>query len=184
LLAGEDLLDLNKLRRARSNKMSLDHGRSVARALDHALGRALGRATGYVRSRSRARSRALGRALTRANALHRILDRAIDSELFHTETHIKYWESMLVQPNVYNPLIESLCDIFELKPKAQWWEALRVRFLPEVPQRMKLYKKAIWENVENAFAQDNISDTEVYVAASCLLIDAWMYIYNYYESAN
>jgi hypothetical protein len=76
-----------------------------------------------------------------------------------------------------------LCGAFVLEPQAQWWEALRVSFLPKIPQRITLFDQARWKRVENAFAEGNAGETEIYLAAWQLLFDSWLCIYGYYQSS-
>lgn len=95
---------------------------------------------------------------------------------------INFWPSILVSPDSYSPIINILCDTFALKPRPQWWEALRIRFLPKIPQRIKLYDKTMWEQTESAFDSGNTDETEIYSAAWQLIFDSWLYIFRYYES--
>ena len=93
-----------------------------------------------------------------------------------------FWQSILVSPDSYSPIINVLCDIFALKPRPQWWEAIRICYLPKVPQRIKLYDKSMWKQTENAFDSGNTGETEIYSAAWQLIFDSWLYIFEYYKS--
>ena len=158
------------LERARGLELGLERARGLERAQalcrDQAMGRALGRALGLGLE--------LGRALDleRARGLELDLDRRTGD----------LWQAVLAAPDLYTPIIDVLCDTFALTPRVQWWEALRVRFLPMVPQRITMFDEAEWKQVETAFEAGNAGETEVYGAAWQLLFDAWLYIFEYYKS--
>ncbi|MDQ3813433.1 MAG: hypothetical protein M3347_05725, partial [Armatimonadota bacterium] len=109
----------------------------------------------------------------------RVRVRALD--LAHS-TDTDLWRITLDSPKMFSVILDLLCDIFVLEPRAQWWEALRVSFLPTVPQRITLFDQNWWKQVENAFAENKAGEAEIYGAAWQLLFDSWLYIYEYYKS--
>jgi NACHT domain len=96
-------------------------------------------------------------------------------------TEERSWQNVIAISGSYSPILDLLCETFNLKPRVQWWEALRVSFLPIVPERINLFDQAVWIQTEDAFAQDKASETDVYSAAWQLLFDAWLYIFGYYN---
>ena len=160
---------------------------ALARALDRA--RAPDREEGE-REEARERARERARALDREEALERALERALDQARGIREealdqargTKEGIWQNAIVTPGLYSYILDLLCDTFNLEPRAQWWEALRVDFLPKVPERINLFDQAVWRQVENAFANGKAGETEVYRAAWQLLFDSWLYIFGYYSS--
>ena len=183
----------------------LDQARNLDRNLDRDLDRDLARARDRALARDRARDRALAlalalaldrdldRALDRARdrALDRALDRARDLDLdldwawdLALKTEEGFWQNAIVTSSFYSSILDLLCETFNLKPRAQWWEALRVVFLPTVPERINLFNQAVWKQVEDAFANGRAGETEVYIAAWELLFDAWLYICGYYSSSD
>jgi len=85
-------------------------------------------------------------------------------------------------PELTTAVIDVLCETFDLRPRLQWQEALRVRFLPDVPRRLHHFQPATWQRVAEAFEQGNAGETEVYLAAWQLLFDANLYRFGYYET--
>jgi hypothetical protein len=121
-----------------------------------------------------------------AGARARALDLGLDLELPWTQNLHRYeerflespapWSLILSSPELYGPFLDSLCDAFGLEPRAQWWEALRVRFLPTVPDRIVLVREAWWKEVERAFASRKAGEADLYGAAWQLIFDAWLYM--------
>ncbi len=92
------------------------------------------------------------------------------------------WQVILVTPDLYGPILDLWCVIFDLNPQAHWWEALRMRFLPRVPERINDFDEKVWEQTKEAFEKEKYGEAEIYRAAFQLLFDAWLYIYGYYET--
>jgi len=112
-------------------------------------------------------------------------DRALDRALNRTRVvRGNFWQAILVTPRLYSPILNFLCDTFDMLPRAQWWEALRVAFLPKIPQRITLFDEAMWRKVENSFETGDRGETEIYSAAWQLLFDSWLYIWGYYKSSD
>jgi len=86
------------------------------------------------------------------------------------------------EPELYSYILDICCDIFGLKPRAHWWEALRIGFLPKVPKRITLFDESKWKEVEKSFEKDIAGETEIYLAAWQLIFDSWLYIYEYYQT--
>lgn len=161
----------------------------------------------WARKLARARARSLGldsestwaQTFTPKRKLDEFRDRELENirtrtlvqywDNVRTTTHKQsisddFWQAILATPGLYNPIIDYLCDIFALKPRTQWWEALRFNFLPHIPQRITIYNETTWRKVENAFATGKAGETEVYNAAWQILFDSWLYIFGYYKSPN
>jgi hypothetical protein len=160
-----------------------------ARALDWALDRA--RALDWARARVLARDRALNLARTRDRALDRVRtrvlarDRALDLALDLALASDQLWRTILNSRELYEPLLELLDIVFTLHTQAQWREALRTAFLPQVPDRIAiLFDQEQWKHVESAFEQQSDGQCEMYFAAWLLLIDCWLYIFEVYQTSD
>ena len=172
-----------------NQKINLARARARARARDRALDRALARARDLARALARARDRDLARALDRARALAldralaraRALDRAL---ALVREDDQNFWQAILDDSEVYSFILDLFCDIFALEPRAQWWEALRISFLPRIPERIPLFDQDIWSKVELAFTEGTPTQADIYFAAWQLLLDVWLYVFEGYDSPN
>lgn len=160
---------------ALTRDQAMDMAMDMAMARDQALNWDLDRTVDWVRDRilDQAHIWALNRILDRAWALD--LDREQSSKMI-------LWDTLLATPDLCNPILDLLCYSLALKPRLQWWEALRVRFLPKVPQRVTFYKETTWKQVESSFESEKIGKTEIYMAASLLIFDACLYVYGYHHS--
>jgi hypothetical protein len=98
------------------------------------------------------------------------------------ESTIDIWQSILTTPEFYSYILDTLCDIFALKPQPQWWEALRVRFLPNVPERVTFFNRSLWKKVETTFEKEEPGEFEVYIAAWLLIFDTWLYVFEYHNT--
>jgi hypothetical protein len=99
-------------------------------------------------ARDRARDRALDRAPDRA------LDRAPDRDRARGRNgDVAFWEGVLVEPELYSPLLHLVCDCLKLDPSALWWEALRLRVLPALPGRIALTDPEEWARVETVLGE-------------------------------
>ncbi len=114
-------------------------------------------------------------------ALVRDRDRARDRAI---SKQVDLWQVILSSSDYYNPLIELLCDIFELEPRPQWMEALRVEFLPQIPKRITLYNESFWQETESAFERGEFDEAEIYGAAFLLIFDSWLYIFELYKTVD
>ncbi len=93
-----------------------------------------------------------------------------------------FWQGFLSTPELQETVIELLSDLFALEPRSQWSEALRVRYLPAVPEQMRISDPSVWAKVQKAFEDRSFGETEIYVAAWLLILDSWLKIFGYYES--
>ncbi|MDJ0661945.1 MAG: NACHT domain-containing protein [Crocosphaera sp.] len=93
-----------------------------------------------------------------------------------------FWQAILDDSKAYSLILYLFCDIFALEPRAQWWEALRVSFLPKVPERIPLFDPDLWSQVELAFTEGTPTQADIYFAAWQLLLDVWLYVFEYYDS--
>jgi hypothetical protein len=144
---------------------------------------------------ARDRALALNLARDRALALNLARDRALALNLalapyrgliwdmkqkFDNKTDL--WQSILATPEFHSFILDLLCDIFTLEPQPQWWEALRVQFLPNIPKRVNLYNESLWHKVEKSFEKEKPGEFEIYFAAWLLIFDAWLYVLEYYTT--
>ena len=121
------------------------------------------------------------RALTwvRDRVRDRDLDQSLEQKL---DSKIDLWQSILTTPELYSFILDLLCDMFALEPQSHWWEALRVQFLPHVPERVNFYNESLWQKVENTFEKEEPGEFEIYTAASLLIFDACLYVFEYYKT--
>ncbi|HEX8652002.1 MAG TPA: NACHT domain-containing protein [Pyrinomonadaceae bacterium] len=125
----------------------------------------------------------LATALRRISQLIDPRMRELVDQLARTRNE-ELWQSLLLIPSLQNLILDGLCDTLDLKPNTQWWEALRVDFLPNVPQSVLTYTESEWKRVERAFAEGTAGETEVYNAAWQLIFDAWLYLAEFDQSQN
>lgn len=85
-------------------------------------------------------------------------------------------------PVIYTPLINTLCDTLQLEPRAQWWEAMRIGFMPRIQCRIPQLSGRTWEAVEASLADDSAGETEEFIAAWLLFFDSWLYVHECYAS--
>jgi energy-coupling factor transporter ATP-binding protein EcfA2 len=170
-----------------------DRALALARARDLDRTRVLALARDLDRTRALARDRVLDLARDRVLALDWDLDLAMAQDrtralaLARARTRVSkrdFWQAVLVTPSLYSPILDFLCDTFVMLPRAQWWEALRVAFLPKIPQRITLFDETMWKQVEKSFETGDAGETEIYSAAWQLLFDSWLYIWGYYKSSD
>jgi len=166
----------------RARERALDLGLALDRALDLDLDRALG--PDLHLHRALALERALERALALALALARDRDLDLDPDrALAVASEEGDWRVILAAPDLYNRLLDVLCETFALEPRTQWLEALRVGFLPEVPQRLaSFFDQALLEEAEKAFSENAADEAQNYYAGSQLLFDSWLYIFGFYQS--
>ncbi len=176
------------LARVPASSLALDQTRDLAPVQSPASDRdlALDRFLDLSRPWAMARARALDRALARALHLDRAraLDqpRARPQDPVRTRTHAQLWDQLLNEPAYYRTMIGEYCEIFNLRPEAHWVEALRVCFLPRIPQLVApFYNLSYWEQVEGAFATRNSDPNQCFAAAWLLLVDTWLFLYEVFD---
>jgi energy-coupling factor transporter ATP-binding protein EcfA2 len=171
--------------RARVLDRTLDQ--VLNRTLNQALDRTLAQAQAQARSQDQVLAQALAKArarvlyLARDRSLAKVLDRTLDRTRVARRD---FWQAVLVTPSLYSPILDILCTAFAMLPRAQWWEALRVAFLPKIPQRITLFDDTKWKQVENSFETGDAGEKEIYSAAWQLLFDSSLYIWGYYKSSD
>lgn len=116
-------------------------------------------------------------------AFHKIRNRFLNMPVRNSKHQIYYWDSILREPKLITPLLDIICDIFQLEPRAQWQEALQSRFLRDVPEHLYIYEPSWWKESETIFKEGKPVEADYYIAAWQLLLDAWLYIYNYHDSS-
>jgi hypothetical protein len=87
------------------------------------------------------------------------------------------WEIALSERAFCTSIIDQLCDTLRLCPRPQWSEALRVRFLPNVTERITLLDPKLWQRTLHAFQDKTATEAECLNAASQLLLDIWLYLF-------
>ena len=78
-------------------------------------------------------------------------------------------------------LLETLCNLLNLTPRPQWREALRLRGLPQVPERITLTDPRLWQRTEGAFAHHRADEVDYLHAASQLLCDVCLWYTGYHD---
>ncbi len=121
---------------------------------------------------------ALVRVLTqdRTRALERERALALDRALALHENSA-FWKLIQENADLHSSLLDTLCDLLNLTPRAQWWEALRLCGLPQVPGRITLTDPQVWQHTEEAFVQNRAGETDCLHAASQLLFDVWLWLF-------
>ena len=83
---------------------------------------------------------------------------------------------VLNDPEIHSPIVDILCDLLKLSPRAPWWEAIRMGALPRVPGRITLADPAVWQRTREAFAEGRAEQGDCEHAACQLLLDVWLYL--------
>lgn len=96
----------------------------------------------------------------------------------------EFWQRVLSNTNMVDSILELLTTIFEMEPKAYWKEALRSNYIAVIPQRIILFEKSLWKEVETAFIEQRAGKFEKYFAAWQLILDAWLKLYLKEEIVN
>ena len=180
---------------ARARRLDWVFVRDLAATLEWALDMALDMDRWRVLERARARVRNLAQAWNLDIARDRSLERTLEWALTRIQNQVKdlprtqnktdsdnLWRLINSTPELYNPILDILCIVFETKPKSHWWEALRVGFLPKIPTRITLFNEAKWKQVEQAFEKGNFGETEIYSAAWQLIFDCWLFFIGYHNT--
>jgi NACHT domain len=118
----------------------------------------------------------------RERVLNRILLRTPERLQFaDLVKYEEFWKSSESNPTLYSPTLETLCDLLNLTPQPQWWEAIRMRGLPQVPRRITLADPGVWQRTEEAFASHHASEADCLHGASQLLFDVWLWFAGAYD---
>lgn len=105
-------------------------------------------------------------------------------ELFVSGSHeaSKYWQYLTSSPEIYRPLLDMICYAFQLRPEIHWVEALRVSSLSEWQHRSKIFTEESIKKVEEALENSNANVGQIYLAASLLIFDVWLYYGGHHKS--
>lgn len=160
----------------RNRARDLPRNRALSRALSRAMARDLPR--DRARNRARDLDRDLPRDRNRARPLDQDLDRARNLAM---DANDNFWYEILRASFLSQSLMDTIAAIFNLTPRYLWTESLRVGYLPQAPQRIKLLNKEVYDHTAACFQTGNMDDTAVFHAAVLLLIDAWLYVFMGYE---
>ena len=91
------------------------------------------------------------------------------------------WDFVLSDATTHGALIDGLCHLVGLKGSPHWWEAIRLRLLPQIPGRITIANADLWRSVELAFASDQASEADIEHAAVFLLLDIWLWLTKSYQ---
>ncbi len=92
------------------------------------------------------------------------------------------WSKILSSPMSHDYIVNLICLVFNLEPRAHWWEALRASFLPAIPQRLNFFYQSEYEKLETTIADGKDNEGKIYKAAWILLFDCWLYLGKGYDS--
>ena len=95
---------------------------------------------------------------------------------------INLYKQLLTTPSLHSPILDFMCFVFDLRPWAQWQEALRVVFLSQISNSDNIFNDSMLKKLEDAFKEASIGETAIYNAASSLIFDSWLLLVGYYES--
>ena len=87
------------------------------------------------------------------------------------------WDFVLSDATTHGALIDGV----GLKGSPHWWEAIRLRLLPQIPGRITIANADLWRSVELAFASDQASEADIEHAAVFLLLDIWLWLTKSYQ---
>lgn len=180
--------NMNSLYISRKDKnysIKYAHARALAldRALDRDMGQDLKRDLASNQVLNRIRDLNLDRTawtylLHENKVMAQLLILILDKTLAQKKSSEDFWNIILSKPRFYNSLLYTFFIILGVKTHTFFWiEALRVNFLPKIPERITLFDESKWKQVEQAFEKGNFGETEVYSAAWQLMFDSWLYIF-------
>ncbi|HEX7335021.1 MAG TPA: NACHT domain-containing protein [Pyrinomonadaceae bacterium] len=92
-----------------------------------------------------------------------------------------FGSELFSDPSIYTSILQVICDAVRLESRAQWWEALRVDFIPRIHLRIPQLDKNYWSKVEASFSRTAVNETKEFIAAWLLIFDAWLYIHESYN---
>jgi hypothetical protein len=85
-----------------------------------------------------------------------------------------FWPLCLADRDSCGRLLEILTVALSLRTPL-WWEAIRVRALPRVPEAITLFDSSDWADTLKAFQGGSADEAKCRHAGSQLLLDAWLY---------
>jgi hypothetical protein len=88
-----------------------------------------------------------------------------------------FWREVLNSVGLHGSILDFICDAFKLVPGTHWWEALRVAFLPGMPEKNRLFDESLWTTTEESLLSNNFTDAEIYIAAWLTLLDVWIHVH-------
>jgi len=94
----------------------------------------------------------------------------------------KLWQGFLAESKIEQYTVDLLIDLLQLQPAPQWYEALRVRVLPLIPERITMVNPQIWDRTLASFENNLTSELDSRRAATDLLFDTWLYLIEYHDS--
>jgi len=102
-----------------------------------------------------------------------------------TQLNYEYPDSeCFLETGTYTPVFTTICKLLKLEPPSQWFEALRVDFLPRFKYRMPQLSGNRWKELESSFKNGAISVEDEFLAAWLLIFDSWLYRMSTYDSPN
>ncbi|HSH02290.1 MAG TPA: NACHT domain-containing protein [Anaerolineae bacterium] len=179
---------------ARARVLDLDLALDRARALERDLAQALDLAR--VRDWALDLARDWAQALALALDLERTLELGLGSlqnkrtisvddlrSHLSEQTHVvSHWiDIILADEDLLQATLDVLSAGWDLAPRAQWQEVLRVSFLPYVPERLVMFKPEVWQRTLTAWETGVVGEREIYEAGWQLLLDASLYVLGFYE---
>jgi hypothetical protein len=84
------------------------------------------------------------------------------------------WTDMIEDTRRSRILLGALTTTFGLVPRRLWHEALRVSFLPFVPQHSRLFAPHVWREVLAALHRGEKTDQQAALAAIVVFVDMWL----------
>ncbi len=113
------------------------------------------------------------------------LQREVDATLEHQVRHRqKYgdWGEIIASPQITRLILEPIIAAFHLAPATQWLEALRVRLLPGVAERLRIFDQSRCSSIAERLKGDPRDQTATHLAGWYLLLDCWLKINGFYNS--
>ena len=148
-------------------------------ARDRAVARARDRAADMGLALERAETANSALVRLREGALEGGLEAAYRQDLLLRNRGVSRWDALVADADFCGALVDAFCDMFDLHPRVQWWEALRVGFLPKVPERLaRFYGKNALDRLVRSAARHALGEAEVYDAAALLLVDIWAWSFS------
>ena len=145
-----DLPPARDLELARKMDLDLELVRARACALDRDLARALDRDLARALDRVQALVRVPDRDLARDRVLDLVRDRA--QEKYLSERNAYSLDHLLFsEPEIVDDILTYLISSLELRPSAQWKEALRETYIPTISKRLLIVQSEWWKSIRDTF---------------------------------
>ncbi|MFN3076676.1 MAG: NACHT domain-containing protein [Alphaproteobacteria bacterium] len=91
------------------------------------------------------------------------------------------WSLLIAEQVIAAPLLEDISTALQLEPQPLWIEALRIRLLPGLPDRLYLFQPDVQRATIDSLRDGRRDGTSIFTAAALLMVDIWLYLFGHYD---